>query len=420
VGHFLFVAPPFHGHLRPMAALGHALLQRGHRVTFAAVPDARARIDALGHASVEVAATSHPVGFLAAAEERMARSGAMAGLGPVITDMAEMTDRLAAELPSVVEAAGADAIVVDQLEAAGGLVARGLGLPYATVANALPIDRDEGQAPFFTGWGPPQSRWEYQRAEGAERVADWMMRRLGHVIARHAAAFDIGPVRTPADLLSPTVNIGQLTPSLNFGCAPRWRHDVGPLQRSADEGVRTPTKRARPLVYASLGTLFGRRTDLLAAIVAATRDLDIDVVLAHGGHVAADALGPARPGLEITNWVDQRAMLAQASVCITHAGMNTTLDAAAAGVPMVAVPIAFDQPGIAARIAHAGLGVVAPPGLRFPARLKTALGRVLDDLPAYRDKARAAAAEIAATGGAAEGAASIETLVASRDDAPAA
>ncbi len=409
MGHFLFVAPPFHGHLRPMAALGHALVQRGHKVTFAAVPDARARIEALGHASIDVAAATHPSGFLAAVEDRMARSGPMAGLGPVITDMAGMTDSLARELPSAVEATGADAIVADQLEAAGGLVARGLGLPYATIANALPIDRDEGQAPFFTGWGPPQSRWEYQRAEGAERVADWMMRRLGTVIARHAAAFDIGPVTTPADLLSPTVNIGQLTSSLNFGCAARWRHDVGPLQRSP---LPSSPGRGRPLIYASLGTLFGRRTDILAAIVAATRDLDVDVVLTHGGHVGNDALGPARPGLDIAAWVDQHEVLARASLCITHAGMNTTLDAAAAGVPMVAVPIAFDQPGIAARIAHAGLGVVVPPGLRFATRLSSALVRVLAHLPTYRENARTVSAEIAATGGVSDAAMRVETLVA--------
>lgn len=412
MGHFLFVAPPFHGHLRPMAALGHALAARGHRVTFAAVPDARARIEALGHTSIEVGRTSYAPGFLAAAEDRMARSGAMAGLGPVIADMASMTDSLCRDLPGVVEATGVDAIVADQLEAAGGLVARGLGLPYATIANALPIDRDEGQAPFFTGWGPPRSRWEFQRSEGAERVADWMMRRLGTVIARHAAAFDVGPVTTPADLLSPLVNIGQLTPRLNFGCEPRWRQDVGPLQRSTGEPVRTATERGRPLIYASLGTLFGRRTDLLAAIVAATRDFGVDVVLAHGRQLLAEDIGPSRPGLEITSWVDQRAVLSEAAVCITHAGMNTTLDATLAGVPMVAVPVAFDQPGIAARIAHAGLGLVVPPGLRFVVRLRTALGTLLAELPAYRATARNVAVELAATGGAAEAALRLEDLVA--------
>jgi zeaxanthin glucosyltransferase len=36
--------------------------------------------------------------------------------------------------------------------------------------------------------------------------------------------------------------------------------------------------------------------------------------------------------------------------------LNTTLESLAQGVPMVAIPIAFDQPGISARIAHHGVG----------------------------------------------------------------
>jgi hypothetical protein len=37
-------------------------------------------------------------------------------------------------------------------------------------------------------------------------------------------------------------------------------------------------------------------------------------------------------------------------------GLNTTLESLAQGVPMVAIPIGYDQPGIAARIAHHGVG----------------------------------------------------------------
>jgi hypothetical protein len=37
-------------------------------------------------------------------------------------------------------------------------------------------------------------------------------------------------------------------------------------------------------------------------------------------------------------------------------GLNTTLESLAQGVPMVAIPIGYNQPGIAARIAHHGVG----------------------------------------------------------------
>jgi zeaxanthin glucosyltransferase len=43
-------------------------------------------------------------------------------------------------------------------------------------------------------------------------------------------------------------------------------------------------------------------------------------------------------------------------LCVTHAGLNTTLEALAQGVPMVAIPIGYDQPGVASRIAYHGVG----------------------------------------------------------------
>jgi len=44
-------------------------------------------------------------------------------------------------------------------------------------------------------------------------------------------------------------------------------------------------------------------------------------------------------------------LLKQTSVCITHAGLNTVLEALTQDVPQVAIPVTNDQPGVAARIA---------------------------------------------------------------------
>jgi UDP:flavonoid glycosyltransferase YjiC (YdhE family) len=45
-------------------------------------------------------------------------------------------------------------------------------------------------------------------------------------------------------------------------------------------------------------------------------------------------------------------------LCITHAGLNTVLEALRFGVPSLAIPITNDQPGVAARIAHKEVGLV--------------------------------------------------------------
>ena len=83
---------------------------------------------------------------------------------------------------------------------------------------------------------------------------------------------------------------------------------------------------------------------------------EIQVVLSIGTNIDPDRLEPIPPGTVIVRRAPQVALLKRAALCITHAGLNTTLESLAQGVPMVAIPIAFDQPGIAARIGHHGAG----------------------------------------------------------------
>ena len=80
-------------------------------------------------------------------------------------------------------------------------------------------------------------------------------------------------------------------------------------------------------------------------------------------------------------------MLKRAPLCITHAGLNTVLEALAQGVPIVAVPIGFDQPGVAARVAYHGVGEFVEIGELTPERLSRLIRRVRQN-PSYRDKAR--------------------------------
>jgi UDP:flavonoid glycosyltransferase YjiC (YdhE family) len=72
---------------------------------------------------------------------------------------------------------------------------------------------------------------------------------------------------------------------------------------------------------------------------------------------------------------------------ITHAGMNSALECLAAGVPMVAIPISHDQPGVSARIEWTGTGVRVLAAACEPERLRCAMETVLQE-NSYRDSAR--------------------------------
>ena len=126
--HFAFVAPPFPSHVRALEALADALAARGHRITWVQQHDVRALLGG-AHGFHAVGARTHPPGTLAALIGRAARPGGPLGLRRVIADVAQATDMLCREAPAVLRAIGAEAVVADQMEAAGGLVAEALGLP---------------------------------------------------------------------------------------------------------------------------------------------------------------------------------------------------------------------------------------------------------------------------------------------------
>ncbi|MBV8828332.1 MAG: glycosyl transferase, partial [Acidobacteriaceae bacterium] len=71
-----------------------------------------------------------------------------------------------------------------------------------------------------------------------------------------------------------------------------------------------------------------------------------------------------------------------------HAGLNTTLESLAQGVPMVAIPIGYDQPGVAARIAYHGVGEFVEFDQLTVERLSELI-QMVRRKPAYREKTRA-------------------------------
>jgi len=100
----------------------------------------------------------------------------------------------------------------------------------------------------------------------------------------------------------------------------------------------------------------------------------------------------------IVNQTPQLELLKRTSVCITHAGLNTVLESLAQGVPQVAIPITFDQPGVATRIAAKKTGVTVPFEKLTSDHLSTLLGEVLNNA-VYRENARKLQDVIAKTNG---------------------
>src|SRR5467141_3361501 len=148
-----------------------------------------------------------------------------------------------------------------------------------------------------------------------------------------------------------------------------------------------------------MGTLLNGRLDVFRTFVAAlAKHKDLQLVLSVGDHVDPRQIGPVPSNAIIVKRAPQLELLKQTSVCITHAGLNTVLESLAQGVPQVAIPVTFDQPGIAARIAHHKTGVVMSLDKLTAAHLSSLLDEVLNDTT-YRDNARQIQKAIVKTNG---------------------
>jgi MGT family glycosyltransferase len=154
----------------------------------------------------------------------------------------------------------------------------------------------------------------------------------------------------------------------------------------------------RPLVYASLGTLQNSREALFRTFAEACRGLDVQLVISHGGGLTPDEASRLPGAPLVVSYAPQADVLGRAALTITHAGLNTVLDSMANGVPVVAVPITYEQPAIARRVEWAGAGRAVPLSGLTPDRLRDAVTSVLKD-PACRAAAQRLSAATKQAGG---------------------
>jgi zeaxanthin glucosyltransferase len=115
----------------------------------------------------------------------------------------------------------------------------------------------------------------------------------------------------------------------------------------------------------------------------------------------------------VVPFAPQLELLRRATLTITHAGLNTALESLTQGVPMIAIPIANDQPGVASRLEWLGVAAVVPPARLSVPRLRACVGRMLGE-PRYRAKAQYWKGKIARADRLAQAANIVEQAIAKR------
>ncbi|MEA2264056.1 MAG: zeaxanthin glucosyltransferase [Acidobacteriaceae bacterium] len=154
-----------------------------------------------------------------------------------------------------------------------------------------------------------------------------------------------------------------------------------------------------PLIYASMGTLQNGLESVFSTIAEAVgRRRGMQLVLSIGPTLDPQQVQSLPANSIVVNDAPQVELLRRSALCITHAGLNTTLESLAQGVPMVAIPVSMDQPGVAARIAYTKTGAYVPLQEMTATRLSLLIKEVLSN-PEYRQNANKMKQAIVQTNG---------------------
>ncbi|MBT2481037.1 glycosyltransferase [Streptomyces sp. ISL-94] len=397
----LFTVPPLAGHVNPTVAVGAELAARGHEIAWTGPASA---LSGLLPPSARILPAGEEAGCGYSALHERWRD--LRGVGALRFLWEEALVPLArAMVPGVTRAVRAfepDVMVADQQALAGPLVARRLGVPWATSAStSAELTRPFAGFPKVGQWVTDQIAGLLRefgadgqnaggKGEGAEGCQDWDPRFSDRLVL----------VFSTPELVSPEA-----------GFPPHYAF-VGPAFGARPAAHGFPWQRldpARRRVLVSLGTLnqeAGGR--FYGAVLGAAERLAAEVQLVLAAPAAL--VGTAPQHLLLQERVPQLELLPHLDAVVCHGGHNTVCEALAHGLPLVVAPIRDDQPIVAQQVVRAGAGVRVRFGRTRAEELRDALTAVLDE-PGPRRSARRIQASFAAAGGAAAAADRLEKLL---------
>ena len=376
-----FICLNLPGHLNPMTALARHLQARNHEVVFLY----SSRANGLPCVPGDI---RDPFNENRPEVSKLEGDDALAfALGLQV----ERTEAMLKSMPTMLETTGVDALIIDPIQFYAELAPIKLGIPYIHAAVAIHCDYS-GYTPLCVYGDPHQTTPEAiaRNRKGVAKFAKMLSNNGVKAYARDAG-FKVD-WENPGFTYSKIAWLTQTPSEFDFENShwPSQFHHTGPFHdgKGRDE-IKFPWERltGEPLIYASMGTILNGQPEVFRTIAAAVaKHKGVQLVLSIGDQLQPEQIGPVPSNAIIVKRAPQLELLKLASVCITHSGLNTVLESLAQGVPQVAIPVTFDQPGIAARIAHHKTGVVTSLNKLTAAHLSSLLDEVLNDAT-YRENA---------------------------------
>ncbi len=407
MSHFGILSFPGTGHLHPLTALGRELASRGNRVTVFQVADVEPLVRAAGLGFHQIGGRDFPPGALRRLDGNLSRLHGEKAMHFVFDRIYQNSKVVLRDAPDAVWAEKIDGLIVDQTEFAGGSVAEFLGKPFVTAILTLPLNL-QSDVPFREeelNEEPKGSRmFQEQCVNGLQQRYRLAQNRRLELINRRRRDWNLTDLAGFNPFDSCLAQISQLPAGFDFQNRqiPDCFYYTGPFfDRAGRKETPFPWHRLdpkRPLVFVSMGTLQNGVRRVFQLVAQASANFPVQTVISMGGGMAPEALGILPGDPIVVSYAPQLELLKRAAVTIFHGGLNTALESLAHGVPMIAIPVTFDQPGVGARLVRSGTGRMIPVHELTAQRLRTEINEVLSN-PKYAAKAKILQKEIGAVNG---------------------
>jgi zeaxanthin glucosyltransferase len=378
------------GHLNPLIALSQELVRRGHKVTYFEKPKAEDRVLRAGLDFVPVCGQ----------KSTPSRPAPKPGAG-IRTEMATLRfnlervigdiERYLEETPGALARAGVNALLINEVALTGPTVAEMLRLPYFLISTTVPHHFGWNRWSWITGHRSSTSWISWLQSRLLELSALRVRGPVQRALDNYRKRIGLGPVNGISKCFPCLAHITQLPQCLELPdlSTPANFHYTGPwISSEARPQVDFPWEclDERPLVYATLGTTRNFVPTILSMIAAACASLDLQLVITLGNR-SDPAPFSNLPGAPIvTRFAPQLELLKHAQLVISHGGPNTAFEALTEGKPLVVIPLAYDQPAIAARLKRLHAAEVLPAKRLSVHKIRTTVMKVLRE-PQYTESA---------------------------------
>jgi MGT family glycosyltransferase len=327
------------GRVMPWVALAGELVRRGHRVSYLTTDEYAAPLERAGVEVLPLATTaepSSPLNVYANPFDQLLR-----GLKENSAIADAVKSQFADDPP--------DLVAYDTTAYfAGRVLSRGWHRP-AVMLSATLAEGPQYSVTQEIGKRSPQGN------DNAPALGEYMVE-LGRFISAHEADLEVADELFGSFEAMTIVNMPREFQVSGDTFDERWVFAGPLLDDRAFQGQWEPPG-GDPVLLVSFGSqnYEGQQT-FLQTCVSAFSGLDWHVVISTGRQLDPADLGPLPPNIEAHQHVPQLAILKKAKLLVSHAGMGTTMEALAMGVPILGFPQTPEMTINADRIAELGLG----------------------------------------------------------------